>query len=861
MIIVIAENLINDYCGIQEKFLKTHVNIGIDEIERLMGKDDLLGKGLLPQFLNELSSNEADVLLFRDYYTTVSEIEIEHYERFGEHGISNTTGVELPDYLTGNINVTQILDCKGLTFPVKAFEAYIKERFKVNLQAQSSHYLKSEIRFLIVGFHTERRVFNTANVLRNYFGFKNVAVIPQFLCGFTKEAHFSLLRNILPDNLIEVLNSEKEIDSYFGNSDGISEELNLATLNIKPKEIRDQLSVEQLKIVQSICMHWTEVDLRAMSGGFSGSALFLARGKQGNASTEPMVIKIDKHEPIRNEIRGYNLVKDFLGKHVPTFTFPVSTGAMSGIGMELASMEGSPKTLQDQFEAANNDYLIDEFLVTLRKLLRLHEERIYKNTMVKKAIAPYRHFMLHISEQSKWLGWNMENIFRHKTDNVIISEEVIINIFNLVRRNADAIKTDLCIAHGDLNLANIIVDHHENIWTIDWTHANYHPIEIDFAKMENDLKFVLCKELKLEDLSHLKDFEDYLLDHLVPSEVDDLADNLSFIKWDNRFKKIYKAVRELRFSYASLKEDEDWLIYKIALLRYALHNLSFDKTINQGECYPPQLWYALLSVENLCFQLVADDYHLQIRSEKPDNYPDRQRIQIDLANWSVDAKDYNPPYYVDASLLEKSNEEEYKGIIDPEHQWQYEDKIDWVTPYTRDSEGKPLNPRGRTGIRGRGSLWFWGPNPMILAAPIRFNPDQEELEVLLEVKSSSVSLVNVHIRRDETEEETLERLEMKLALAGQANPLEKVSTSYLYDLRQTDNAWVEAKSVLSFQKSSEKPKANVEKSGLEWKTLSPELINNLYSSEGNILRECLQYILDTQQIAKELIQRILKKTG
>ena len=176
MIIVIAENLINDYCGIQEKFLKTHVNIGIDEIERLMGKDDLLGKGLLPQFLNELSSNEADVLLFRDYYTTVSEIEIEHYERFGEHGISNTTGVELPDYLTGNINVTQILDCKGLTFPVKAFEAYIKERFKVNLQAQSSHYLKSEIRFLIVGFHTERRVFNTANVLRNYFGFKNVAV-------------------------------------------------------------------------------------------------------------------------------------------------------------------------------------------------------------------------------------------------------------------------------------------------------------------------------------------------------------------------------------------------------------------------------------------------------------------------------------------------------------------------------------------------------------------------------------------------------------------------------------------------------------------------------------------------------------
>jgi hypothetical protein len=176
-IIVIAENLINDYCGIQEKFLKNHVNIGIDEIERLMGKDDL----------------------------SVSEIEIEHYERFGEHGISNTPGVDLPDYLTGNISVTQIFDCKGLTFPVKAFQAYIKDRFNINLNTQSDRDLTSEIRFLIVGFHTERRVFNTANVLRNFFGFQNVAVIPQFLSGFTKEAHFSLLRNILPDNLIEVL--------------------------------------------------------------------------------------------------------------------------------------------------------------------------------------------------------------------------------------------------------------------------------------------------------------------------------------------------------------------------------------------------------------------------------------------------------------------------------------------------------------------------------------------------------------------------------------------------------------------------------------------------------------------------------
>ena len=102
-------------------------------------------------------------------------------------------------------------------------------------------------------------------------------------------------------------------------------------------------------------MHWTEAHLKPLGGGFSGSALFLASGRQGASKTEPMVIKIDQQPPIQMEIRGYNLVKDFLGKHVPTFTFPVSDGGLMGIGMELAAMEGPPSTLQDHFEKAQDD--------------------------------------------------------------------------------------------------------------------------------------------------------------------------------------------------------------------------------------------------------------------------------------------------------------------------------------------------------------------------------------------------------------------------------------------------------------------------------------------------------------------------
>ena len=56
------------------------------------------------------------------------------------------------------------MDCKGLKFPVEAFTTYFKDRFDFNLTPQSDDSLNSEIRFLIVGFHTERRVFNGSKV-------------------------------------------------------------------------------------------------------------------------------------------------------------------------------------------------------------------------------------------------------------------------------------------------------------------------------------------------------------------------------------------------------------------------------------------------------------------------------------------------------------------------------------------------------------------------------------------------------------------------------------------------------------------------------------------------------------------------
>ena len=95
---------------------------------------------------------------------------------------------------------------------------------------------------------------------------------------------------------------------------------------IEPLDIRNKLDADQKTIIELLCMHWTLTHLRALAGGFSGSLLFVAEGWKGAARTEPMVLKVDDITQMRRELDGYHQVKDFFGKHVPTFGYPVIQG-------------------------------------------------------------------------------------------------------------------------------------------------------------------------------------------------------------------------------------------------------------------------------------------------------------------------------------------------------------------------------------------------------------------------------------------------------------------------------------------------------------------------------------------------------
>jgi ADP-ribose pyrophosphatase len=435
-------------------------------------------------------------------------------------------------------------------------------------------------------------------------------------------------------------------------------------------------------------------------------------------------------------------------------------------------------------------------------------------------------------------------------------------LIKIIAANTDGLESEVCLAHGDLNYANVICDEGDNIWFIDWTHCDEHPVELDFAKLENDVKFVISESFDFDDLPRMRKFEEYLLAHRLPADSNSLPDNLKFAKWDLRFRKMLGAVRKIRKACFSLKPDDDWLVYRIALLRYALHTLSFDKRRDRGECEPHQLLAAYYSVEGLAFNLVADDFHLKIRAERPGSYPPRQRISIDESPWLLDCQNYDPPYHVDVSVLASDRITHPGGWADPEDFDLVGMEPDITAAKHNDDQGRPLNPRGRTGIAGRGLLGRWGPNHSVAAMVFRRHKNSEELDILLGGKEESrdLDLPKGFILPDENYQAAMARV-----LEGEAgwHPNEEgevVFEGYTYDPRQTDHAWVESHAFL-FQAEADATPGTFEPGSefdeIRWWPLNAETVNRIPSGQVRFVREGVSRLMDVGRIAKLTAERLL----
>jgi ADP-ribose pyrophosphatase len=849
--------LTNDTLSPEPRYLGSRRSVGRGEIERLLGRGKSFGEGPLARFLQHATEasqgGDSTRLLLLTHRSQAAQDE-------GEGRLDFVDPVKACEGVPSLAVPSDRLPLRPLIERIAAVAGSTPEAVESG---------QAGLRFLVVGCDTDKRVLALAVFLRTMLGYPEVAVSSHLAGSSTPGAHFAALRHNLPRAGVRVFLDLQEAAAFAGLDGAALAGLGCAPCEIGPREVAEQIGPEQRRIIELLCSHWTRTEVRPLQGGFSGSLLLLADGFKGEAKTEPAVLKIDGFDQMRRELDGYYQVKDFFGKHVPTFGLPVVEEEFIGVSMELAAMEGRPETLQDGFEEAEGDEVLRRFMLRLEKALALLGARLYGNTAFESWVVPYRAFLLHTNQQVEWFLGNGALILGYMDELGVeagsVDPEQLAKVLRLVAANEDGLESEVCLVHGDLNLANVICDQGDNVWFIDWTHSGRAPVELDFAKLENDAKFVISKAFDPEDLPRLQKLEEYLLSTRLPAEPDSLPGELKFAKWDLRFRKVLQAVRRIREACFALKADEDWLIYRVALLRYALHTLSFDARRERGECSPQQLMHALYSVEGLLYDLVGDDFHLKIRAERPSSYPPRLRISIDEAPWILDCDDYAPPYHVDPGVLENATLTGEARWADPEDFALVAAERSGVSKYS-DDQGRPLNPRGRTGIEGRGRLGRWGANRAVLAAVTRASEAAGELELLLGRKAEreSFGLPRGFSFASETETDTLARiLTSKFGIAPDATGAEAVFDGYLYDRRQTDHAWVEAQGLL-LQLGEDRPRGATAAGDLEevcWLPLTAKTVNRLPSEQARVVRDAVPRLLERGALSRERGEALLASTG
>ena len=483
--IIVGDGLTKDILSLEHPYQTSKSNVGRREIERLMGKGNAFGEGPLPVFLRE-------AIEARSRGAGVRVVLLKEEE--------GGSGSELVEPVAELADGAVVIPTASDVIPWKA----LMNAFGDAAEPAGT----SDVAVLVLGCHTEKRVLALVTFLRNVLGLEKVAVSPHLVGSATQDAHFATLRHHLPGAGVRVFLDLEDAANYAGLDRASIATLGCAPCGIEPPEVRDKLEGDQKTIIELLCMHWTLTQLRPLAGGFSGSLLFVAEGWKGAARTEPMVLKVDDFTQMRRELDGYHQVKDFFGKNVPTFGYPVIQGDYLGVGMELAAMEGNPRTLQDSFEDADTEESLARFMLRLDKALRLLSEKLYSNTRELSWVVPYRSFGLHAEKQQQWLRENGEIILSYLDPAVRaesnVNPEQLAKLLRLVASNGDGIDSEICVGHGDLNLANVICDDGDNIWFIDWTHCGPAPVELDFAKLESDVKFVVSKEFDAEDLEDVR---------------------------------------------------------------------------------------------------------------------------------------------------------------------------------------------------------------------------------------------------------------------------------------------------------------------------------------------------------------------
>ncbi|CAB0004633.1 unnamed protein product [Nesidiocoris tenuis] len=278
-----------------------------------------------------------------------------------------------------------------------------------------------------------------------------------------------------------------------------------------------------------------------------------------------------------------------------------------------------------------------------------------------------------------------------------------------------------------------------------------------------------------------------------------------------------------------------------------------------------------------------EQLHTKCRNTTYGTNNDISRLPVpdERVEWSQPWDDYHPPYFTAKGILGKPWADKEIGDADFNPTWnamdvEYQVDRTSFTGIYKIVNGYPLNPLGRTGLRGRGILGKWGPNHAADPVVTRWKRNDVK-EVVHHPITNKRVLQFVGIRRKDNNqwafpggmvdpgeivsqtlrreflEETMNSLEMDGETKSQAekhledffSKSSDVYQGYVDDPRNTDNAWMEtvAKNFHDDDGSfvgTLNLNAGDDAVGVKWLDVSSEL--QLYASHSSMLKKVAELL-------------------
>lgn len=566
------------------------VHVGRLEAERLCG-----AAGALAPFLraaHTLDSQRLAIVHVVDRHDPLRDAG--HFALFRPHCVAGTPGAQLVDPIEALAAArpgTSLVEAGDLN----DFEDSPLARTLEELLGGAA----GEARIAVIGVWTDAKVSFLLYDLRTRLRARHLATCSALTASRSIGAHFRALESLKEILDLEVLHSPGALlDWLVPGRPGRPlapgrAELTFSKAVALPSWWTGEHVVERDALLTQLGEDDGALTLSPLGGGFSGAQVFLARG----AGRPARIFKVGPRDEIARERFGNERVGRILGDVVPRLLGYREGLRLAAMEMELAASDDPratpPATFKQLCESDASEAMTGLLEAALEDVLGGALARFYRTAEKDNAD------LLEVYGFSDRLG------------RVPFGEHVITNAEAVAQAGGFPGARELleasglpgpwleparfyrewlpgrslmrevlpCGAHGDLNLANILLSRRDGesrparAWVIDFARFARLPVLTDFAKVENDLAYILFPLRDPGAFGRALALQETRVSS-IGLELDLLplaatAEERRHARFVSRLRRI--AARMDPRGGAAMAD------YRVALLRYAAHTLGFDE--------------------------------------------------------------------------------------------------------------------------------------------------------------------------------------------------------------------------------------------------------------------------------------------